>query len=62
MSVQVLYKNKAKSGDLRAITIFADEKFQIKNMGTFLSKIEVSYVQKILKIRKIIKKILSLFI
>ncbi len=52
MSVQVLYKNKAKSGNLRAIAIFADEKFQIKNVGTFLSKNEASYVQKILKNKK----------
>ena len=33
MSVQVFYKNKAKSSGLGVITIFGDEKFQTKNLA-----------------------------
>ncbi len=52
MTVQVLYKNNAKSANTGVITLFTEEKFQIKNKGTFLSKNEVSYVEKILKTKK----------
>jgi len=60
MTVQVLYKNNAKSANTGVITLFTEEKFQIKNQGTFLSKNEVSYINKILKTKKDIKeKIIS---
>ena len=52
MTVQVVYKNKAKSSNLGVIALFANEKFQIKNVSSFLSKKETSYVEKILKNRK----------
>ena len=52
MTVQVLYKNKAKSSNLGVIALFAEDKFQIKNTGSFLSKNEISYVEKILKNKK----------
>ena len=32
MSVQVVYKNKAKSSNLGVIALFTEDKFQIKNM------------------------------
>ncbi len=48
MTVQVLYKNKAKSSNSGVITLFVEDKFQIKNTVGFLSKNEKSYVQKIL--------------
>ncbi len=62
MTVQVLYKNKAKLSNLGVITMFAEDKFQIKNAKSFLTKNENSYVEKILKSkrntkeRKFIKK------
>ena len=49
MTVQVLYKNKAKSSNSGVIALFAEDKFQIKNTGSFLSKNEISYTEKILK-------------
>ena len=52
MSVQVVYKNKAKSGNLGVIALFADEKFRIKNTNGFLSKNETSYIERILKNKK----------
>ena len=48
MTVQVLYKNKAKSSNSGVITLFVEDTFQIKNTVGFLSKNEKSYVQKIL--------------
>ena len=38
MTVQVNYTNKDKSSDLDVIVLFADEKFQIKNINNFFSK------------------------
>ena len=38
MSVQVFYKNKAKSSGLGVIAIFGDEKFQTKNLSATFSK------------------------
>ena len=38
MTIQVVYKNKDKSGNQDVIAVFADEKFQIKNTGGHLSK------------------------
>ena len=52
MTVQVLYKNKSKSSNSGVIALFTEDKFQIKNTGSFLSKIETSYVEKILKNKK----------
>ena len=52
MTVQVLYKNKVKSSNLGVIALFAEDKFQIKNASSFLSKNEFSYVEKILKNKK----------
>ena len=52
MSVQVVYKNKAKSSNLGVIALFADEKFRIKNTNGFLSRNETSYIEKILKNKK----------
>ena len=40
MSVQVFYKNKAKSSGLGVIAIFGDEKFQPKNLSATFSKNE----------------------
>ena len=52
MSVQVVYKNKAKSSNLGVIALFVDEKFRIKNTNGFLSKNEISYIEKTLKNKK----------
>ena len=52
MSVQVVYKNKVKSSNSGVIALFSEDRFQIKNTGSFLSKIETSYVEKILKNKK----------
>jgi len=52
MTVQVVYKNKAKSSNSGVIALFADEKFQIKNRGDFLSNNEFSYIEKISKSKK----------
>ena len=60
MTVQVFYKNKAKSSNLGVIALFVDEKFQIKNTNGFLSKNEISYIEKTLKNKKILRKILFL--
>ena len=35
MTVQVNYKNKAKSKDGGVLTLFAGEKFEIKNLNDF---------------------------
>ena len=60
MSVQVVYKNKAKSANLGVIALFADEKFKIKNINGFLSRNETSYIERILKNKKNTKeKIIS---
>ena len=52
MTVQVIYKNKAKLTNLGVITLFVEDKFQIKNAKSFLSKNENSYVEKILKSKR----------
>ena len=52
MTVQVLYKNKAKLTSTGAITLFTEEKFQIKNLGRFLPKNSALYADKILKNKK----------
>jgi hypothetical protein len=52
MSVQVVYKNKAKSSNSGTIALFTEDKFQIKNIRSFLSKNETSFVEKILKNKK----------
>jgi len=52
MTVQVNYTNKDKSSDLGVIVLFADEKFQIKNIKDFFSKNETSYFERILKNKK----------
>ena len=49
MTVQVNYTNKDKSSDLGVVALFADEKFQIKNINDFFSKNETSYFERILK-------------
>ena len=49
MSVQVFYKNKAKSSGLGVIALFGNEKFQIQNLRSYFSKIEASYIEKISK-------------
>ena len=46
MSVQVFYKNKAKSGSPGVIALFGNEKFEIKNLSAVFSKNEASYIQK----------------
>ncbi len=52
MTVQVVYKNKAKSSNSGVIALFVDEKFQIKNRGGFLSNSEILYIEKIAKNKK----------
>ena len=52
MTVQVLYKNKAKLTSTGAITLFTEEKFQIKNLDRFLPKNSALYADKILKNKK----------
>ena len=52
MSVQVVYKNKAKSSNLREIVLFSDDKFQIKNGKNIFSKAQVIYIEKLLKNKK----------
>ena len=52
MTVQVVYKSKAKLSNSGAIALFVDEKFQIKNTGSFLSKNEILYIKKIYKNKK----------
>ena len=49
MSVQVVYKNKGKSSNSGIIALFANEVFQVKNLLSFMSGNESSFVQKILK-------------
>ena len=47
MSVQVVYKNKAKSGNLGVIALFADEKFRIKNTMVFYQKMKFLILKKL---------------
>ncbi len=49
MSVQVFYKNKAKLSDLGVVALFANEKFEIKNIRSFFSKNEALLIEKISK-------------
>lgn len=49
MTVQVLYKNMSKSSNLGVIALFTEDKFQLKKANNFLSKKEVSYIEKIVK-------------
>ena len=51
MTVQVVLKNKAKSSNPGVFVLFTEDKFEIKNIGIFLSKNEKSFVAKILKNR-----------
>ena len=52
MTVQVNYTNKDKSSNPGVIALFADEKFQIKNLNNFFSKNQTSYFERILKNKK----------
>tara|TARA_B100000700_G_scaffold328300_1_gene445687 strand:- start:345 stop:1808 length:1464 start_codon:yes stop_codon:yes gene_type:complete len=56
MTVQVLYKNKAKSSNSGVIALFTEDKFEIKNTKVFLSNSQILYVEKILKNKKNIKE------
>ncbi len=56
MSVQVVYKNKAKTSDLSEVVLFSDEKFQIKNGKNIFSKPQISYIEKVLKNKNKSKK------
>ena len=56
MSVQVVYKNKAKTSHLGEIVLFSDEKFQIKNGKNIFSKAQIAYIEKILKNKNKSKK------
>ena len=49
MTIQITYKNNVKLSKQGVITLFTEDKFQIKNIVNFLSKNETSYVEKILK-------------
>ena len=61
MSIQVVYKNKAKSSNSGVIALFTEDKFQIKNTKNFLSKDENSYVEKIIKNKKNTKQKITSF-
>jgi len=52
MTIQVTYKNKAKSSNQGTIVVFANEKFQIKNTSDFFSRNETSSLERILKNKK----------
>ena len=52
MTVQVNNINKAKSKDGGVITLFAGDKFEIKNLNHFFSKNEATHFEKILKNKK----------
>ena len=52
MTIQVVYKNKAKSSNQDVIAVFANENFEIKNARGLLSKNETSSLEKILKNKK----------
>ena len=46
MTVQVLYKNKDNSNNL---VLFTDEKFNISNLKKYISNLEFSYINDLLK-------------
>ena len=52
MTVQVNYINKPKQRDAEVIALFADDKFEIKNLSAFFSKNESNSFIKILKNKK----------
>ena len=45
MTVQVFYKNKPNLDIPSLVALFADEKFQVKNTGSFFTEAENSYIQ-----------------
>jgi len=60
MTIQITYKNNVKLSKQGVITLFTEDKFQIKNIVNFLSKNETSYVKKILENKRNTKdKIIS---
>ena len=56
MTVQVLYKNKAKSSNTDVTVLFTEDKFHLKNAKRFLSMKDSLFVEKILKNKKNIKE------
>ena len=56
MTVQVLYKNKAKSSNTDVTVLFTEDKFHLKNAKRFLSMKDTLFVEKILKNKKNIKE------
>ena len=58
MTVQVNYTNKDKSSDLGVIVLFADEKFQVKNINDFFSENETSYSNNDSAIDKVVFKLM----
>ena len=55
MTVQVLYKNKDNSNNL---VLFTDEKFNISNLKKYISNLEFSYINDLLKTSDFKKKLL----
>ena len=61
MSVQVVYKNNAKSSNSSVLAIFSDEKFDINLSKNLIKKGDISYLKKLLNNKKNSKdKIFSL--
>ena len=56
MSVQVVYKNRAKSSKSSVVVVFADEKFVVKTTDNFFTRGENSYIQKLINTKKDTKK------
>ena len=52
MSVQVVYKNKAKSSLSGTVVVFVDDKYKIYSSNILLNKKEILYLNNIIKIRK----------
>ena len=52
MSVQVVYKNNAKSSNSSILAIFSDEKFDINLRTNLIKKSDISYLKKLLKNKK----------
>ena len=49
MSIAINYKNKTPTKSSSNLVLFVDEKFSINNLKKYLSNIELSYINDLLK-------------
>ena len=60
MSIQINYKNSESKKTSTNVVLFTDEKFNISNLKKYISNLEFSYINDLLKTGDLKKKFICL--